>query len=226
MAKPRKRQRYRRWSANDLAELVRRYPHERTAAIARDLDRDERAVYAKAAVLGLSKHPAFRAELRAAHNESLMNAGAPYRFRPGNVPHQAGKKGWDAGGRSHETRFKKGQRPHTWRPIGTERICFDGYLQRKVSDTGYPPRDWKGVHVLNWEAVHGPVPDGHALTFRDGNRQNCAIENLELVSRVELMRRNSYHTRYPKEIGQAIQLRGALVRKINRLERQREDRNQ
>ncbi len=53
----------------------------------------------------------------------------------------------------------------------------------------------------------------------------CAIENLELVARSELMRRNSYHTRYPKEIGRAIHLRGALVRRINRLEREREDRN-
>ena len=29
--------------------------------------------------------------------------------------------------------------------------------------------------------------------------------------------RNSYHNRYPKEVCLAIQLRGALMRKINRL---------
>ncbi|EMM6737362.1 HNH endonuclease, partial [Pseudomonas aeruginosa] len=42
------------------------------------------------------------------------------------------------------TRFKKGQKPHTWLPVGSTRISADGYLQRKISDTGYPPRDWKG----------------------------------------------------------------------------------
>jgi len=34
------------------------------------------------------------------------------------------------------------------------------------------------------------------------------------------MRRNSYHTRYPKEVAQLIQLKGALNRKINRRSRQ------
>lgn len=33
------------------------------------------------------------------------------------------------------------------------------------------------------------------------------------------MRRNSYHTRYPKEIGLVIQLKGALQRQINKRER-------
>lgn len=199
--------------------LVARYPHERTATIARDLQRDERAVYAKAKELNLRKDDAFRAELRIAHNRSLVEAGRAHRFPPGNVPHSKGRKGWDAGGRSHETRFRKGRRPQNCAPIGAERICSDGFLQRKVTETGYSPRDWRGVHILNWEAVNGPLPAGHALVFRDGNRLNVDLANLELVTRAELMRRNSYHTRYPKEIGQAIQLRGALVRKINRLQK-------
>lgn len=42
------------------------------------------------------------------------------------------------------------------------------------------------------------------------------IDRIELVTLEENMRRNSYHNRYPKEIGLAIQARGALVRKINR----------
>ncbi len=72
------------------------------------------------------------------------------------------------------------------------------------------------MHIINWEAVNGPLPKGHALVFKDGNKQNTAVENLELLSRAELMRRNSYHTNYPKEVAQLVQLRGAITRQINK----------
>ena len=44
-------------------------------------------------------------------------------------------------------------------------------------------------------------------------------DGLELVTRAELMRRNSYHNNYPKEVALLIQLKGALNRKINNLTR-------
>jgi hypothetical protein len=70
------------------------------------------------------------------------------------------------------------------------------------------------VHVRTWVAAHGPIPLHHAIVFRDGDRMHCALQNLELVSRVELMRRNSVH-RLPPALQGAIQLRGALVHRIN-----------
>jgi hypothetical protein len=76
------------------------------------------------------------------------------------------------------------------------------------------------VHLLVWEAANGPVPPGHAITFLPGRRTTDAslitLDALQLVSRAELMRRNSHHTNYPKEVSQLIQLKGALNRKINR----------
>jgi len=102
----------------------------------------------------------------------------------------------------------------------------DGYLERKVTDdpSFVPNRRWVSVHRLVWEAAHGPVPQGHAVVFLPGRRTadlaSITLDGLELVSRAELMRRNSYHTRYPKEVAQLIQLKGALNRKINRRSRQ------
>ncbi|WP_432873870.1 HNH endonuclease signature motif containing protein [Treponema denticola] len=32
---------------------------------------------------------------------------------------------------------------------------------------------------------HGTVPKGMIVTFKDGNKQNCSIENLLLMSRAE-----------------------------------------
>ena len=119
------------------------------------------------------------------------------------------------------TQFKKGQKPHTWKPIGTERLSKEGYLQRKVADTGYPPRDWVGVHILLWREHHGEIPAGHIIKFKDGNKQNIAIENLECISQADNMRRNSFHN-YPKEVAQLIQLRSAVQRQINKRSKQDE----
>jgi hypothetical protein len=62
------------------------------------------------------------------------------------------------------------------------------------------------------------------VVFLPGQHTSVATqitpEKLELVTHAELMRRNSYHTRYPKDLGLVIQMRGALNRKINRLSKQ------
>lgn len=149
------------------------------------------------------------------------------RFQPGQPPANKGlrRPGW-APGRMASTQFKKGQMAgaaqRNYQPIGTERISKDGYLERKVTDDHpVPARRWVGVHRLVWEAANGPIPPGHAVAFREGKRtavaEEITVDRLELVSRVELMRRNSYHNNYPKEVAQLIQLKGALNRKINRL---------
>lgn len=170
----------------------------------------------------MSKSAAFLASAASGRLTPNDSRGLSGRFQPGQKTWNKGAH-FVAGGRSNLTRFKKGGRPHTWRPLGTERITDDGTLQRKVSDTGYPPRDWKAVHALVWEAANGPIPRGHIVIFKAGRRttepDKITLEALELVSRPELMRRNSYHNRYPKEIGLAIQLRGTLMRLINKRER-------
>ena len=126
-----------------------------------------------------------------------------------------------AGGRSAETRFKPGTVPPNHKPLGSERVV-DGYLQRKMTDTGYPPRDWVPVHVLIWREAHGPVPPDHAVRFKDGDRRNFDLANLECISRADLMRRNTRHN-LPKPLADIIALRAALNRKINRLRRQTDD---
>jgi hypothetical protein len=104
---------------------------------------------------------------------------------------------WNAGKKmpfnaaSAATRFKPGcltgQARHNWVPVGTERLSDDGYLERKVSEDAMPARRrWVLVHRLNWEAVHGPVPRGHALKSLDGNRMNVAAENWIAVPRALL----------------------------------------
>jgi hypothetical protein len=45
--------------------------------------------------------------------------------------------------------------------------------------------------------------------FKDGNRANCVIENLELLSRADLLRRNSIH-RFPAALKEVIRLKAAI----------------
>ncbi len=206
------------WTDSEVELLFRLYPDTPTADIATKLGMSVQQVYSKAAQLDLKKSDAYLAGPAACRLRRGDNVGAQYRFKKGQVSHNKGRKGLIYEG-GIATQFKKGHRGgkalELYQPIGTERISKDGYIQRKVNDDMPLQRRWRGVHLIVWEEAHGPLPKGHALVFKDGNRQNCAIENLELVTRGELMRRNSYHTNYPKEIAQLIQLRCALNRKIN-----------
>ena len=112
-------------------------------------------------------------------------------FPKGSIPPNKGRKGVCAPG-SEKGWFKKGslsgRAAKVAKPIGTERVAKGGYLQRKVNNDMPFQRRWKMVHILNWEAVNGPMPDGHALKCRDGNRQNTAADNWELVPRAILPR--------------------------------------
>jgi hypothetical protein len=110
-------------------------------------------------------------------------------FPKGAIPWNKGKKGWKAPG-TEKTWFKKGNIPHNWVPVGSERITIDGYVEMKIQE-GKFQKNWKGKHILVWEQYHGrPVPPGHAVIFGDGNNRNFDPENLLLVSRAQLARMN------------------------------------
>ena len=202
-----------RWSEEELAFLIRHYADHKTAWIASQIGHTDKSIYQRARELGLRKSRDFLSSEASGRLQRKDHRGRLTQFKPGHPTWNKGMKGIDIGGK--ETRFKKGQKPHTWHPIGHERIC-DGYLQRKVTDTGITRRDYRPVHHLVWEAANGPIPDGHALVFRDGNRKHIVLENLELISRADLMRRNTRHN-LPQPLNELVQLRAVITRRINKL---------
>ena len=114
-----------------------------------------------------------------------INNGLTGRFKKGNVPHNKGKH-MPTVGRMAETQYKKGNLPHNTVPVGTERVSKDGYIEVKVRMRPTKGNsNWCGKHRLVWEAAHGKVPEGHVVIFLDGNKQNCTLENLALVTRAE-----------------------------------------
>lgn len=84
------------------------------------------------------------------------------------------------------TQFKKGDRPLNEKPVGTIVTNSEGYKLRKKQMEGSQWDRWEFLHRAVWEEHNGPVPEGMIVTFKDGNRQNCSIDNLMLVSRGEM----------------------------------------
>lgn len=161
------------WNRAMVAELTALYPTTTAAEIAARMGVTERQVFTKAQHLGLRKS---REWISARARQVMANpqhAGRQTQFRAGHETWNKGLRGIDIGGKA--TRFKPGQKPHSWRPIG------------------------------------------HALVFRDGNKANLDINNLELITRRELMARNTVH-RLPKDVALAVQMLGALRRQINNRE--------
>ncbi len=119
-------------------------------------------------------------------------------FEKGAVSHNKGKKCPPGVGGRHpnaqRTQFKKGERraraEQLYKPIGFERVS-DGYLVRKVND-GLPMQArWRAVHLIRWEEINGPLPDGMCLKCVDGDKLNTDPGNWELIPRAVLTHLNS-----------------------------------
>lgn len=207
-----------RWSDDELETLRINYAEWPTYLIAHVLRRPLSAVLAMAHKQGLKKSADYNKGPHAKVFQRGHRTGT--RFKKGHVPANKGIKhppGW-APGRTAETRFKKGGQPFQTHPVGTELVDGEGYLARKVRDDaplGQARRNWERVHVRLWITHRGPIPPSHCVCFINSDKTDIRIENLELITRAERMRRNSYHTRYP-ELASVIQLRGVLTRLINR----------
>lgn len=213
MARRRKTQKT--WTSEELARLRAIYPNHTAEECAAMIGRSVSSVRNATHALGLHKSTEFLASERSGRISALVDKGRAHRFKPGHTTWNRGMRGLrQLGG---ETKFKAGNMPHTYRPVGSERVDRDGILWRKVADTRNRRIDWRPVHVTEWEKVNGALPAGKVVIFADGNRRNFEPSNLLALSRAELMKRNTVQ-RYGKEIAQLCQLRGALLRQIRKRE--------
>ena len=124
-------------------------------------------------------------QIKGAVQRYKLNTGITGHFKKGYTPFNKGTKGLT---RANRTSFKKGNKPKNYKPVGSERLTKNGYIQVKVQD----PNTWKSKHIVIWEKENGPLPKGHAIIFADGNRENLDIDNLILVSRRQLLILNQH----------------------------------
>lgn len=176
------------WKGTQLAYLKKHYATTSTAEIAKVVKHTTESVRNMAAKMGLKKDIEFLREC-GRRNAETPNSIAT-RFVKGHVPSNKGKRqeeymSAESIERCSKTRFKPGHAPHNTRDVGTERVNSDGYVYLKTEDGIV----LKHRHV--WESAHGPIPDGHVVIFRDGNKQNCELDNLSMISRADNARRNT-----------------------------------
>ncbi len=103
----------------------------------------------------------------------------------GNIPWNKNKKGIHL---SPKSEFKKGQF------VGENHSCWKGGVQRSKRD-GVMIYESVGKRTrrsrLIYAKAYGEIPKGYCIYHLDGNVDNDALENLEAISRAELLKRNS-----------------------------------
>lgn len=220
---PRRRQ----WRDDELELLRTRYADTSTADLAREFGCKIHVVYAKAYKLGLQKSGTFYESPASGRMKPGDQRGAGTRFVKGGISHNKHIKGYDPGGRSRDTRFKKGQRPVNWVPVGSYRVNSIGYLDRKIRDDRKGALNWEGAHRLVWIEANGPIPRGHVVAFKSGRRttdpKKITADALELITNAENGRRNIFHNRYPRAIGELIHLKSQITKQIRRREREEQN---
>lgn len=142
------------------------------------------------------------AKIKAFTNNHKILSGRTGFFEKGSTAWNTGTKGATT---ANATSFKKGSTPANQQPFGHERICTkDGYILIKVDEinpnTGFRGH-YRHKHVVLWEQANGPVPAGHVVTFKNGDKRDLSDENLALVKRSTLCRYNKKRVNsLPKEL--------------------------
>lgn len=110
-----------------------------------------------------------------------VTSGIDTTFKKGYIPPNKGKH-VQVDNRSKETQFKNGNIPSNTLPVGTIVKRTDGYLWQKIRDDVPSRQCWKQYAHIVWQTAYGPLPAKHKLIFLDGNRSNCSLDNLALIS--------------------------------------------
>lgn len=215
--------RSRTWSAADIDLLRSLYPEHRAADIAARLGRGVSAVYRMADKLGLEKSEAFKTSDLSGRITPQNRAarGLDCRFAKGHTPWNKGKIGVSGHHpNTRRTQFKpgvlQGHAAERVQPIGAERLTKDGYRQRKTNNDLPFNKRWEMLHHIIWREHYGPIPPGHNVAFRDGDKTNLAIENLELVSRTEWAARHRAENIYPEPLTRAIRQLAGMKRRLKK----------
>lgn len=123
-----------------------------------------------------------------------ISSGLTGRFEKGQVPYNKGKHPPTVG-RMAETQFKKGNKSRNSATVGTIKKRDDGYLWIKWQEF-HGRWNWLPLQKYIWELAYGEVPKGHMVTFKDGNKEHIALDNLELISMQQNVRMNQSGLRH------------------------------
>lgn len=151
-----------------------------------------------------------------------LNSGLTGKFRKGQTPHNKGKKmPKEVYEKVKHTMFAKGNVPPNHRPVGSERISKDGYIEVKVAE----PNKWRLKQRVVYEEAKGKIPEGCTIIFLDGNKRNFNIDNLRCITRSELLYLNCNGLNNSNEITETGILMARLDRTKNKKKQELKDKN-
>lgn len=190
------------WTTAEIKILKEKYSDTPIQKLMEIFQCSDRRIYNKANQQGLKRSPEFIAETTRKNQLQLIAEGKHKGYIKGSIPMNKGKKmtpELKEKLRQTGTWFSKGNIPHNHRRLGSTRITKDGYIEIKIKE----PRTWQLLHRHNWEKKYGKIEKGFNIIFENGNKQDCRIENLQMISDTELMSRNTIQ-RYPKDLQKTL----------------------
>jgi hypothetical protein len=200
------------WTKDKIDQLIKLYPENTNADIAIILKVSESAVAGQAFKQKLTKTKEF-----------MLSCAMKTAYKPGSTPLNKGKKqsefmSPEAIARTVATRFKKGE-------IAPNRLHYkdgDITIREHEGKNGKTLKykwvrisraEWKMLHVVNWEKVHGPILPGYIVVFKNKDTMNCEVDNLEMITLQQNMARNTI-ARFPVELIQTIRIINKIKKKI------------
>lgn len=140
-------------------------------------------------------------------------------FSKGNTPFNKGKKqieymDQETIEKCKATQFKKGRLPHN-----TKHDYALSLRRHRGGDVYYIRvglANWEPCHRWIWQQVHGPIPEGHNIQFKDGDTTNFELSNLYMISRKkQAVINHQGASRLPLELQETILLLNDLKKTIN-----------
>lgn len=193
-----------RWTDKERDFLKANYRKRYAEQMAKVLKRSVSSVRNQISQMGLEKPKEFWQEC----GRRLVKSGKANRFKRGLVPWNLGKS-YNPGGRSVETRFKKG------RIVPAKEFYLypdkNGKMYKHVRVSAGKRRP---LHQVNFERTSGKIPPGYILRFVDGDTMNCDPSNLTLITKEQNMRLNAPN-HYPEELLEIVKPLKELKTLIN-----------
>jgi Mor family transcriptional regulator len=190
-----------RWTQKDIDTLTELYPNTSTKELCKLLDRKIYALYGQVFKMKLKKSPEYLKK-----HVHTIKPSVQHQFAKGHKVWNKGVKlGEDFGGKA--TQFSKGHKPHNWKPEGSIRTNVDGYKEIKVG------KKYVLLHRHIYVNEIGEIQNDEVIRFKDGNKSNLDLNNLEKISREEHAIRNSVHN-LPEDIKEVVKLKRTITKLI------------